>query len=139
MPFATFDKDLDVSSEAREVFGKATSGEALPDQVHKWDRDHKKYNKAVKEEFSAYIKRNRIDPAKMTARQAQNFVDSVGSSSNSDIKLLRSRINSYHGLPSGSRKLFKAMSAIGAGAVVESMLPSPMRAPQCQVANFDGC
>jgi hypothetical protein len=140
VPFGTFGAKEDVSGEAREVFGKAISGDDLPSEVHQWDKDHVRYNAAVRAEFDDYIDKNKIDPSKMTAEQARRFVKRVKNSDHPDISLMVKRIDKFMSLPAGSRKLFRGMSKAGLGGVVEAYMPSPPKSPICNTgANVDGC
>ena len=76
----------------------------------------------------------------MTAEQARRFVKRVRNSSSPDINLMVKRIDTFMSLPEGSRKLFRAMSKVWLGGALEVVMPSPPKAPMCQVgANVNGC
>lgn len=129
---------LDVSAEARAVFGQSVSGEKLPSSVHL--RDHPAYTVAVRDELVSYGRTHDIDLARMTTDQAKSFVEHVKASSHPDIARIVGRINTYHAMPSTSRTLYRALSGVGAAGLAESFYPSPMRAPQCSInPDTPGC
>ncbi|WP_232137466.1 RHS repeat-associated core domain-containing protein [Luteimonas fraxinea] len=68
--------------EARRVFQRSTTGKV----THYYDRGHRSYNQAVGTYVDDFIRRNNIDPSKMTAQQAQQCVDEVKASQQPDIK-----------------------------------------------------
>ena len=106
---------LDVSPEARSVFGQAVSGEKLPASVHL--RDHRAYTNAVRDELISYARVNDIDLSRMTTDQARGFVGHVTTSSHPDIARIVGRINSFHAMPSTSRVLLRALSGVGAAGL----------------------
>jgi RHS repeat-associated protein len=79
-----------VSSEAAEIFDAATTGE-IPGG-HGWDKEHKAYNEAVKEEFAKYCKEKGIDPKKMTKSQAKAFLNRILNSKDARIAGFLSKI-----------------------------------------------
>ena len=50
--------------------------------THNYDGPHRKYNEAVAELWSSYLKTNKITPSKMTVSEAKNFVEVVRTSKN---------------------------------------------------------
>jgi RHS repeat-associated protein len=112
---------LDISREAREVWGANTTGEKLPD--HKFDGPHREYNKAVTAELESYAKTNKIDLSKMTKTQAMDFLTHIKNSNVPAIKNFlgpieefTAKLRAYAGTGVGSsiRKAgFRMFNAIG--------------------------
>jgi RHS repeat-associated protein len=96
VPFgSTNGPDMDISNEARAVFGQSTSGEKLPNSEH--NTAHLKYNTAVREELISWSKGNRIDMSKMTAKQAGDFVSHIkGGTKNPVISQFVSKIHAWN-------------------------------------------
>jgi RHS repeat-associated protein len=132
--------DLDISVDAREVWGLATNGADLPSSVHRWDPDHVAYNAAVRDELLKFSESRGIDLAKMTADEARDFLGTVKTSNNPAISRLVTRIEYYMSRSPSVQRLIRRFSAVGAMGAAEWFYPSPMRAPQCQFnPNIDGC
>ncbi len=72
------------SKEAIAVFDGAVTG-PIPGG-HNFGNGHSDYNKAVKEHFEEFCKKNKISPKNMTAQQARQFVDVVLSSKDPRIR-----------------------------------------------------
>ena len=128
--------DIDVSSEAREFFGKVTSGESIPATIH--NKDHPKYNNVVKDLLSSYAEEHDINLSKMTKSQAKDFLGEVMNSNEPTIKSFRIKIDHWNKLPESTKKLYKAMQGLGKvmptiGVAIELSTPSTWRAPQCQL------
>ena len=62
-----------VSPEASGVFDAATTGPISP-ELNRWDKPHREYNAAVKDLWQDFLKKRKIDPSKMTAAQAEEFL-----------------------------------------------------------------
>ncbi len=91
VPFgSTNGPGMDISNEARVVFGQSVSGEKLPHQDHL--PGHKQYTDAVREELQDYAKVNRIKLADMTKAEAEDFVKVIQSSKRPEIHNLNSRV-----------------------------------------------
>jgi RHS repeat-associated protein len=84
---------IDISSEARSIFGQAVSGEPLPTEEHLVD--HPKYNDAVRRELTSYAKSNNIDLSKMTVAQATDFVAHIRKSQVPQIQSMVERVTAY--------------------------------------------
>ena len=68
-------RDPNLSSPAREVFERSKTG-PIPGG-HNFGEGHSGYNKGVKELWDKHLLDNRIDPSKMTGKQAEDFVSKV--------------------------------------------------------------
>lgn len=91
VPFgSTNGPDMDLSLEARRVFGQAVSGEKLPDQDHL--PGHTKYTDAVRDELKVYAKTNGIKLTDMTTAEAEAFVEHIKGSKRPEIHSLNSRV-----------------------------------------------
>lgn len=77
-------KNLDLPAEAFDIFNKTTSGK-LPGG-HGWSKAHKAYNEAVQQLMESWLKNGNIDPTKMSAKQAEDFLDALSKSNNPAIK-----------------------------------------------------
>ncbi|MGS2724936.1 RHS repeat-associated core domain-containing protein [Porticoccus sp. GXU_MW_L64] len=123
--------DLDVSDDARSVFGQSVSGEKLPREVHQWDKTHKKYNLAVRQELAAFAAENDIDLSRMTKSEAKAFVNRVRTSNNPNIRILVRRIDRFNSFSAAQKRRFWFASKMGLAGAAEAFYPSPMRIPQC--------
>ena len=96
VPFgSTTGKDMNISTEAREVFGQAVSGEPLPSDYHEGNAVHNKYTAAVKDELKKFAKETKIDLAKMTKTEAEVFVAHMQASSTPAIKAINAPVLRY--------------------------------------------
>lgn len=130
--------DLDISSEARAVWGLATNGESLPNSVHL--PEHPAYNAAVRAELLQYAESRGIDLARMSTDEARGFLNSVKTSSNPAIARIVNRVEYFMAQSASVKALIRGLSSVGAAGVAEAFYPSPMRAPQCQFnPNIAGC
>src|SRR5579871_3678682 len=86
---------MDLSKEAREVFGQSVSGEKPPSDVHEWDDAHKNYNDRVKEKLKELAKDNKIKLEKMTKAQAETFVQEIRGSRDPVIKAIVGPVTRY--------------------------------------------
>lgn len=80
-------------SAGRTVFDRMTTG-GLPNGHH-WDEAHARYNTAVRELFDDWVRKNRLDKnklAKLTAHQAEDFVNQVLKCQNKAIRSYLSMI-----------------------------------------------
>lgn len=84
-----------VSPEAARVFANALTG---TDPGHCYDAAHRRYNRAVRKLFQNWLKKHKIDPAKMTRDEALRFVNAVLSSTNNDIKGFLQQIANRQGI-----------------------------------------
>jgi hypothetical protein len=64
-----------LSEAAREVFEGSTTG-PIPGG-HNYGEGHRDYNEGVKDLWDKHVTQNKIDPAKMTKKQAEDFVSEV--------------------------------------------------------------
>ena len=106
--------NMDLSPEARDVFGQTTSGEKIPSAIH--NTDHGGYNDAVRKELASWSKQNRIDPARMTSAQARAFVSHVrGGTSVPRIRTFVAKIDQFNELVGrfGSPGFVRAMYFFG--------------------------
>jgi len=121
IPFGSTTK-MDVSPEARRVFGQTVSGEKLPDQDHL--TGHGKYTKAVRNELLDYARNNKIDLAKMTGNQARDFIEHIRSSGKPEISSLNSRVSRYtsrvRGMTGAAKAIFRSLAAWGVVDYAES-------------------
>ncbi len=78
--------------ETRKIFEKATSGPLADDSVNRWTMEHRNYNEAVNEAFTAYMKENNINADQMTPEQAQEVLEGVKGSFDPRIRTLRMKI-----------------------------------------------
>lgn len=78
--------------ETKKVFDKATSGPLADDSVNRWTVEHRKYNEAVDEAFTTYMKKNNINANQMTPEQAQEILRGVKGSFDPRIRTLRMKI-----------------------------------------------
>jgi len=78
----------DLSAEAAKVFKKATTGPLYGPNWNQpgYNERHRQYDKAVEELWNDYIRKNKIDPSRMTAAQAEEFVKRVRGSKVSAIR-----------------------------------------------------
>jgi RHS repeat-associated protein len=91
VPFgSTNGPDMDISNDARLVFGQSVSGEKLPDQDHLVG--HPKYTEAVRDELKVYANRNGIKLADMTKDEAEAFVRHIQTVERPDIRNLNARV-----------------------------------------------
>ena len=65
-------------ADAKNVFNRATTG-PIPGG-HGWDKPHADYSRAVSEHMDDWIRRNNIDPSKMTSQQADDFLAEISKS-----------------------------------------------------------
>jgi RHS repeat-associated protein len=65
-------------AETLKVFDEATSG-PIPGG-HGWSKEHKQYSDAVGDMWNEWIRKNGIDPTRMTPDRAREFLDMVASS-----------------------------------------------------------
>lgn len=75
-----------VSSEASNVFDKATTGPLLHPRNNLWDHEHRAYDKAVGEALDAYLAEQKTTPGNMTAAQANEFIGRIHDSSDVRIR-----------------------------------------------------
>jgi hypothetical protein len=66
---ATWPENL--SPEARQVFQRSTTGPLI--ERHIWSSEHVRYNRAVREELTRFMRENGIKPESMSAQQAREF------------------------------------------------------------------
>jgi RHS repeat-associated protein len=92
VPFGSTTK-MDISSEARSVFGQAVSGEPLPTEEHLVG--HSKYNEAVRAELVKYAADNHISLSQMTKGQAMEFVSNIRASHHPNIRPMISRVSAW--------------------------------------------
>lgn len=59
--------------EARLVFKQTTTG-PLPSPGHGWSGPHKAYNQAVEQDLAKWLSDSKINPSKMTAVQANDYL-----------------------------------------------------------------
>ena len=85
-------KEHELSDEAKRVFDERTTGPLRDSATNLYDDAHRKYNVAVDEALTRYLNENKIDPTRMTAVQANEFVDSVLRSSDPRIRWFNMRI-----------------------------------------------
>jgi RHS repeat-associated protein len=91
VPFgSTNGPDMDLSNEARVVFGQSVSGEKLPDVEHL--RGHPKYTEAVRDELRLYARQRGISLANMTKAEAEEFVEHVRTTPRPEIRDLNARV-----------------------------------------------
>lgn len=90
MPRAIFDK-LPLKPETRRVLEHAVTGPLSPG-THGWDKEHKAYNKAVKNLWDEFLKRQAIIVEEMTSGQASHFLDEVRHSNNPVIRDFNARL-----------------------------------------------
>ncbi|MBI3560573.1 MAG: RHS repeat-associated core domain-containing protein [Gammaproteobacteria bacterium] len=102
-------RDWGLSQEAYSVFKNSTTGE-VPDG-HGWSVEHKEYNKAVNSEWSKWIDKNNIDPSKMSAAEAESFLNKILHSEVPEIKNFNDTIHENI----GSCKTYPARSNSKAG------------------------
>ncbi|HTU65582.1 MAG TPA: RHS repeat-associated core domain-containing protein [Steroidobacteraceae bacterium] len=135
-------KKLDISSDARKVFGASTTGEKLPsgNGVHGWNEAHAKYNAAVTKELEKFAKTNKINLAEMTTKQAQAFVSQIKGSSLPSIRNFLAPIEKFTaGLRAASggavgRMIYRASNSLYLVQVAENM-----RSPEtgaCKMSKF---
>ena len=94
VPFgSTNGPDIDISNEARLVFGQSVSGEKLPDQDHL--PGHSKYTAAVRDELGIYAKTNGIKLGDMTKAEAEDFVKHIQTSKRPEIHNVNSRVSAF--------------------------------------------
>jgi hypothetical protein len=70
VPKAVYGK-YSLRPETKKVFDNSTSGPLADDSVNRWTVEHRNYNAAVNEAFTAYMKKNSISADQMTPDQAQ--------------------------------------------------------------------
>jgi RHS repeat-associated protein len=89
VPRSVFDKQ-NLPPEAHRVFDK----EALqgPVSLHQYDKAHRLYNEAAKELWERLLKEHKIDPSKMTEKQAQKIVDEFNKCKDPRMLPLRSQL-----------------------------------------------
>jgi RHS repeat-associated protein len=75
-------KSYPLPAETKEIFDRATTGPV----EHYFDKGHRQYNKAAREFFEEFLKRNNIDPSKMTPEQAKQCLDELKKSQEPSIK-----------------------------------------------------
>jgi hypothetical protein len=60
--------------------------------MHNYGNGHPEYNAAVRKELEAFFKANEIDPTKMTAGEAKQFVSDIRTSSVPAIRQFNMRV-----------------------------------------------
>jgi hypothetical protein len=114
---------VDISSEARAAWGLATNGEVLPRDVHTF---HPEYTSAVRAELTAFADARGIDLAKMTAAEANEFVQHVRTVDNPHIRPLVARVDGYmeriSRFTGGQRIIYRAAVWMGLAATAEQMI-----------------
>jgi hypothetical protein len=94
VPFgSTNGPDMDLSNEARVVFGQSVSGEKLPDVEHL--QGHPKYTAAVRDELRLYARQRGINLAYMSKTEAEEFVQHVRASPRPEIRDLNARVTRF--------------------------------------------
>jgi RHS repeat-associated protein len=94
VPFgSTNGPDIDLSNDARLVFGQSVSGEKLPSQDHL--PGHAKYTEAVRQELKSYANENGIKLADMTTAEAEDFVKHIRDSKRPEVYNLNSRVKTF--------------------------------------------
>jgi RHS repeat-associated protein len=79
---------LGLAADAAKVFHDAHTGWPEGVEPHGWNAGHKLYNKAVMQEFMAFLEENpRINPRAMTAAQARAFVERIKTSKRTIIRV----------------------------------------------------
>ncbi len=63
--------DPNLSPEARHIFNNVRTGPY--GEPHRWSKEHSEYNKGVQELWD----KKKIDPSKMTAKEAQDFIRQI--------------------------------------------------------------
>lgn len=91
VPKAVYGK-YSLRPETKRVFDNSTSGPLADDSVNRWTVEHRNYNAAVNEAFTAYMKKNNISADQMTPEQAQEVLEGVKGSSDPRIRTLRMKI-----------------------------------------------
>ncbi len=95
VPFGSVNgPDMDLSNEARVVFGQSVSGAKLTSYDHNLS-EHPSYNGAVRQELKTYAQRNGIELSRMTTEQANKFVEHVKASDIKEIAAVNSRVTRY--------------------------------------------
>jgi len=85
------DPVLRLRPETRKVFEQGVTG-PLNAGPHRWDREHKTYNQAVRELFNRFLDANRTTSEEMTPDHARRFLDEVKRSTDPRIRGLNIRI-----------------------------------------------
>jgi hypothetical protein len=85
------DPALRMLPETKKVFEQGVTG-PLNGGAHRWDQEHRIYNKAVAERFRRFLDSNRIRAEEMTPDQARRFLDEVRRSSDPRIRGLNMKI-----------------------------------------------
>jgi len=123
IPFGAL-ADMDISTEARAVFGLATNGISLPSEEHL--PGHTKYNDAVRDLLKTHAKDSGINLAKMTAAEAHEFIDLVKGSRDPRISNLVNRVagwtERFGGLTAGRQAFVRGLYFIGLAQIAENML-----------------
>jgi hypothetical protein len=91
VPKAVYGK-YSLRPETKKVFDNSTSGPLADDSVNRWTVEHRNYNAAVNEAFTAYMKKNSISADQMTPDQAQEILEGVKGSFDPRIRTLRMKI-----------------------------------------------
>ena len=68
-----FMENIPLRPETKKVFDNSTSGPLADDSVDRWNIEHRNYNEAVNEAFTAYLKKNTIAADQMTPEQAEEI------------------------------------------------------------------
>ena len=104
IPKAVWDRP-DLSPEARKVFNKYTSGPY--GEPHLWSQPHAEYNQAVQELWD----KNHYNPAKMTKKDAWNFIGQFRRSRDPRLleyrRMIEDNVREYNrrlAVPRGGRK-----------------------------------
>ncbi|MGA8820076.1 MAG: hypothetical protein WB624_22545 [Xanthobacteraceae bacterium] len=91
VPKAVYGK-YSLRPETKKVFDNSTSGPLADDSVNRWNIEHRTYNEAVNEAFTAYLKKNTIVADQMTPEQAEEILGEVKGSTDPRIRMLRMKI-----------------------------------------------
>ena len=114
MPQSLYNGVPNLSVPAWNIFNSATTGQL---SNHGWSKEHKQYNEAVRDLWDNYLRTNRIDPSKMTAEQANRFLDQIKNATDPRIKDFLRDVHNKRVLKQ-LRGMGKALGIVGACATI---------------------
>jgi hypothetical protein len=88
---AVYEK-LPLQPETKKVFSEATTGPLADPKSNYYDRAHRDYNDAVRQELNKFMNEKGVSPEQMTPDQAREFVIRILESRNPTIETLRNRM-----------------------------------------------
>jgi RHS repeat-associated protein len=101
VPKQIYENIAGLSDEAFEFFRRATTDGPIPGDVHKWNQAHIDYSGRVQDLWNAWSEAKHIDPSRMTAGQANQFLEHVAADPHA--KKYLNRIHSALGTRLGAR------------------------------------